>query len=407
MELFKDTNIDFLGVKWICIAGSCILILIGVVSIMAHGGLRLGIDFSGGTQIVLKFNSHPEPGKIEKILKPLNIGLEGVQRYDEPSKDEVLIRVKQQAREGRDITQEVFNALSRALNPGAAAGRIDVNVQGRDTLAAALQNADPDNVAGQPGEASAAHYRAVGEAIVAHRSELGLYRSPAEFAGIAGASRAVQAWLGQNTVIGPFTLFSSANVGPQVGHDLRTKAMWAIVLSTLAMLAYIAFRFDFKFGVGAIVAIMHDTVITIGILSMLNREFTLVVVAALLTLVGYSMNDTVVVYDRIRENMRRSRRDPLSKLINDSINQTLSRTVISSGLTFLVVLALFLLGGEVLNTFALTLVIGIIVGTYSSIYVAAPIVVIWNEWQDKRRLAAAPARAAGKGASGSKKSGKR
>jgi preprotein translocase subunit SecF len=308
MELFKDTNIDFLRVKWICIAASWVLILIGVVSIVAHGGLRLGIDFSGGTQIVLKFNSHPEPGKIEKILKPLNIGLEGVQRYDEPSKDEVLIRVKQQAREGRDITQEVFNALSRALGPGGPAGKIDVNVQGRDTLAAALQRADPDNVAGQPGEAAAAHYRAVGEAIVSHRSELGLYRTPANFAGIAGISPAVRAWLGQNTVIGPFTLFSSANVGPQVGHDLRSKAMWAIVLSTLAMLAYIAFRFDFKFGVGAIVAIMHDTIITIGILSLLNREFTLVVVAALLTLVGYSMNDTVVVYDRIRENMRRNQR---------------------------------------------------------------------------------------------------
>jgi preprotein translocase subunit SecF len=169
------------------------------------------------------------------------------------------------------------------------------------------------------------------------------------------------------------------------------------------MLFYIWFRFDVKFGVGAIVAIIHDTLITIGLLSIFNREITLVVVAALLTLVGYSMNDTVVVYDRIRENLKNNRRDPMSKVINDSINQTLSRTVMSSGLTFLVVVALFFLGGEVLNTFALTLVIGIIVGTYSSIYVAAPIVVIWNDLQNRRRPAPASAKSAPKAG----KSGKR
>jgi preprotein translocase subunit SecF len=405
MELFKDTHIDFLRVKWICIGISWTVILAGLLSIFLHGGLRFGIDFSGGTQIVLKFHSRPEPTKIEEILRPLKLGLEGVQRYDDPSKNEVLIKVKQQAKEGRDIAQEVFAALSAALGGPPAGGKIDVNVKGHDTFTAALAKADPDNMTGQPGDAALLHYRAAGEAIVAYRSEIGLFGSPSEFEKIPGVSPAVQAWLKQNTAIGPFTVLSADNVGPQVGHDLRTKAMWAVILSTLAMLAYIAFRFDFKFGVGAIVAIIHDTIITIGILSMLNREFTLVVVAALLTLVGYSMNDTVVVYDRIRENLRANRREPLAKIINDSINQTLSRTVMSSGLTFLVVVALFLLGGEVLNTFALTLVIGIIVGTYSSIYVAAPIVVIWNEYQEKRRAASSPAaRPAGKPG---RKSGKR
>lgn len=412
MELFRNTHIDFLRVKWICIGVSWALIVAGFVSIAAHGGLRFGIDFSGGTQIVLKFASRPEPAKIESILKPLNLGLEGVQRYDTPDKNEALIKVKQQAREGRDVTQEVFSALSAAMGAPAASGKIDINVKGHDTFAASLAGPDPDNVGGKLGASAAQHYATAGDAIVAYRSKIGLFRSAADIDAIPDVSPAVKAWLKQNTVIGPFTVLSADNVGPQVGHDLRTKALWAVILSTAAMLVYIWVRFDVKFGVGAIVAIIHDTLITIGLLSIFNREITLVVVAALLTLVGYSMNDTVVVYDRIRENIKNNRRDPLPKIINDSINQTLSRTVMSSGLTFLVVVALFFLGGEVLNTFALTLVIGIIVGTYSSIYVAAPIVVIWNEWQNRRRPAPVPARSAApakpaSNAAGNRKSGKR
>jgi preprotein translocase subunit SecF len=419
MELFRDTHIDFLRVKWICIGVSWALIVAGFISIAAHGGLRFGIDFSGGTQIVLKFAGRPDPSKIEGILKPLNLGLEGVQRYDAPEKNEVLIKVKQQAREGRDVTQEVFSALSGAMGGPAAGGRIDINTKGHDTFAVSLSAPDPDNVAGKLGTAAAQHYLAAGDAIVAYRSRIGLFRSAADIDAIPDVTPAVKAWLKQNTVIGPFTVLSADNVGPQVGRDLRTKALWAVLLSTLAMLVYIWFRFDVKFGVGAIVAIIHDTLITIGLLSIFNREITLVVVAALLTLVGYSMNDTVVVYDRIRENMKGNRRDPLAKVINDSINQTLSRTVMSSGLTFLVVVALFFLGGEVLNTFALTLVIGIIVGTYSSIYVAAPIVVIWNDLQNRRRPAPAPAKvtagartppakaSSAPNAAGSRKSGKR
>ena len=403
MELFRNTKIDFLRVKWICIGVSWALIVLGFISIAAHHGLRFGIDFSGGTQIVLKFASRPDPARIESILKPLNLGLEGVQRYDDPTKDEVLIKVKQQAKEGRDVTQEVFAALSSALGSSAAPNKVDVNVKGHDTLAVSIAPTDPDNVAGKLGNAAAQHYASVGDAIVAYRSQIGLFKSPADFDAIPGVSPAIKTWLKQNAVIGPFTVLSADNVGPQVGRDLRTKALWAVLLSTVAMLLYIWFRFDVKFGVGAIVAIIHDTLITIGLLSIFDREITLVVVAALLTLVGYSMNDTVVVYDRIRENLKTNRRDPLPKVINDSINQTLSRTVMSSGLTFLVVVALFLLGGEVLSTFALTLVIGIIVGTYSSIYVAAPIVVIWNDLQNKRRPAPAVARPATKAG----KSGKR
>jgi preprotein translocase subunit SecF len=154
------------------------------------------------------------------------------------------------------------------------------------------------------------------------------------------------------------------------------------------MLVYIWFRFEWVYGVGAVVAVFHDTIITIGIFSLLNKEITLTVVAALLTLVGYSMNDTIVIFDRIRENLHLNRRESLADVINRSVNQTLSRTVMTSGLTFLAVLSLFLFGGPVLHGFSLALVIGILIGTYSSVFVASPIVLAYHDWDDKRKKAA-------------------
>jgi preprotein translocase subunit SecF len=202
----------------------------------------------------------------------------------------------------------------------------------------------------------------------------------------------VKAWCQANAYTGPFVLLSAENVGPQVGADLQKKALLAVIWSSIGMLAYVAFRFrSVPFGVGAVVAIIHDTLITVGLLALFGREFNLVVVAALLTLVGYSMNDTVVVYDRVRENQKTPKKEALESVINRSINQTLSRTILTSGATMLVVVALYFLGGEVLNTFALTLMIGIVVGTYSSIYVAAAIVVIWKDFKNRRKLAVVPA----------------
>jgi preprotein translocase subunit SecF len=228
--------------------------------------------------------------------------------------------------------------------------------------------------------------------VLARRSSLGLFRSPTEAAGTPGVSLPVKDWIEKNTYAGPFVLLSAENVGPQVGADLQKKALAAVFWSTMGMLAYIAFRFrSFPFGVGAVVATVHDVLITVGLLAIFGREFNLVTVAALLTLVGYSVNDTVVVYDRIRENLRSPKKEALEAVVNRSINQTLSRTILTSGATMLVVVAVFFLGGEVLNTFALTLIIGIIVGTYSSIYVASPIVVIWKNFANRKKLAAVPA----------------
>ncbi|HYK43102.1 MAG TPA: protein translocase subunit SecF [Thermoanaerobaculia bacterium] len=391
MELFRETNINFLRWKWWAIGASWALILIGLLAIFVQKGLRFGIDFAGGTQIALKFRERPDIDRLRKLLDAGNFGDTGIQRYEAPEKNEVLVRVQQQKKEGRDITAEVLALLRQGLGASSDPARLDLNIQGRDNLAARLIAADPDRAAGKPGTTPADYYARVAEEIVAQRSRLGIFRSPADVDAVPSVSTAVKDWVKANTTTGPFVLLSAENVGPQVGADLRKTALWAIATSMLGMLIYIGWRFrSLPFGVGAVVALIHDTLITVGLLALMGREFNLVVVAAILTLVGYSVNDTVVVYDRIRENQRSPKKEPLESVINRSINQTLSRTILTSGATMLVVVALFILGGEVLNTFALTLIIGIIIGTYSSIYVAAPIVIIWRDFFGKRKLAAVP-----------------
>jgi preprotein translocase subunit SecF len=178
-----------------------------------------------------------------------------------------------------------------------------------------------------------------------------------------------------------FTVRNVQMVGPTVGKQLEKQALLATLYSLLGMLVYLWFRFQLIYGVAAVVACFHDTLITVGAFALFNREISLTVIAAILTLVGYSMNDTIVVFDRIRENLRLSRRESLPDVVNRSINQTLSRTVLTSGLTFLTVLSLFIFGGPVLNNFSFALVIGILIGTYSSIAIAAPMLVAWQEWR--------------------------
>ena len=186
----------------------------------------------------------------------------------------------------------------------------------------------------------------------------------------------------------PFTVRNVQVVGPTVGKQLEKQALLATLWSMLGMLVYLWFRFQLIYGVAAVVACFHDTLITVGAFALLNKEISLTVIAAILTLVGYSMNDTIVVFDRIRENLRLRRRESLPDVVNRSINQTLSRTVLTSGLTFLTVLSLFIFGGQVLNGFSFALVVGILIGTYSSIAIAAPMLVAWQEWRTRRGKAA-------------------
>ncbi len=200
---------------------------------------------------------------------------------------------------------------------------------------------------------------------------------------------AVESALHANYHDSSFEVIQVDIVGPTAGKQLQRQAIWATLYSLVGMLVYLWFRFELIYGVAAVVAVFHDTLITIGAFSLSNQEITLTVIAAILMLIGYSMNDTVVVFDRIRENLALSRRETLSSVVNRSINQTLSRTVLSSGLTFLTVLSLYLFGGEVLHGFSFALVIGILIGTYSSIAVAAPMLVAWQDWRARQGKAAA------------------
>ena len=211
-----------------------------------------------------------------------------------------------------------------------------------------------------------------------------LIRIPVTEAGTEGLSGQIQQGLAGKFGEQAFEIRRLETVGPKVGKDLRRKAMLAVLFSTVMMGVYIAFRFEPRFGVGAAVALLHDVLITAGALSMTNMEFDLTVVAALLTVVGFSVNDTVIVCDRIRENMRKLRRDSLTAIINRSINETLSRTIITTGTAVLVIIALLFLGGEVIHAFAFALLVGFTIGTYSSIYVASPIVLLWEK-EGKRR----------------------
>jgi preprotein translocase subunit SecF len=206
-----------------------------------------------------------------------------------------------------------------------------------------------------------------------------------QLSAVPGVTPAVINALKQQCYLAPYNVRSVDMVGPKVGAELRAKAIGATLYALAGMLVYIAFRFEWIYGVAAVIACFHDTIITIGLFSIFGKEIDLTVIAALLTLVGYSMNDTIVIFDRIRENLKLSRREPLESLINKSVNQTLSRTVMTSGLTFLTVIALFLFGGPVLHNFSFALVVGIIIGTYSSVFVASPIVLFWQNYTEGRR----------------------
>lgn len=198
----------------------------------------------------------------------------------------------------------------------------------------------------------------------------------------------VFAVLGQRFGQDRVTLELVEMVGPQVGADMRRKGMLSILYAMVGILVYITLRFQLRFALGALAALIHDIVITVGVFSIFNKEFTLPIIAALLTIIGYSLNDTIVVYDRIRENVRRMPKEQLSIVVNNSINQTLSRTILTSGTTLLVVLCLFLLGGEVIHDFSFALIVGIIVGTYSSIYIASPILLLGGRGKAAARASA-------------------
>jgi preprotein translocase subunit SecF len=396
VELFKQVSIDWLSKKWLFFGVSWFFIALGVVGYVIHGGLAYNIDFTGGTVIYLKFKQTPDLDLIRKSLKPEASSPPLIQRYDIPAKNTVQIRM--QTAFGQKIEaghSDLQNLLRRAFDPPHLDSKqIDFNNVGLDALYKNLLGSDPDNLKAQnkTTQEMDSYYRTLSQALLDYRNRVGegLVQSLADLKNVPGMSNAVLARLEQDFYAGPFTVKGVESVGAVVGSDLRRRAELAVGLSFLGMLIYVGFRFKPIYGVAAVVALFHDVAITIGLFALTNKEISLTVIAALLTLVGYSMNDTIVVFDRVRENLRLQRKESLFKILNLSINQTLSRTIMTSGMTFLSVFALFVFGGEVLNGFSFALTVGIIIGTYSSIGIASPIVEWWYrsvEQKSKRKAA--------------------
>jgi preprotein translocase subunit SecF len=311
MQIFTNTSYNFTRWRWQAAALSLVFVIAGISVIVSRGGLPVGIDFSGGTIVVLKFDRDVTEDQVRQAVAPIP-GEEVVQQYGNAQDREWLIRL----------------ALTDTAEDGFS---ID---QGSQQILEAIE------AAGLP----------------------------------------------------TFELLSREIVGPVIGADLQRRGIYATLASVFAIAVYIAFRFRVSFAVGAVVAVFHDVIVTVAFLVFFGFDLSLNIVAALLTITGYSVNDTIVIFDRVRENLRARRRDALDDVVNLSVNQTLSRTVITSGTTFVSVLALYLFGGEVLRGFAFTMLVGVVSGTYSTVFIASAIAIVLSK--RKLPLATSPAAAA-------------
>ncbi len=486
VELFRNPRIDWLNAKKFFIGITIFLLVMGAIAVQFRG-FNLGVDFTGGTLLMVRFKEQEQPSldQIRSALSAAHIDTSKVTLQPVTSRPNELIIHSPQLVEGSEADRRVdedkraiISAMQR-LNPAGDidAGRININSVDAAGVEAELRQADPLDIKAQyfPTEHP---YRQVGDQIIAVRNgpNKGFLQDIAALQGLslevkdlpafdqnkvkpvildrfyagkidlnlAGRSEIEEA-LGRidplgvgagsdlytkaaqaisdyrrnskgviddisliqtqdvsaellekmkaNFTEGNFAVISADVVGAVVGKDLRNRAIYVTLAALAGMLVYIAFRFEWIYGVAAVLAVFHDILITLGIFALFHWEISLTVIAALLTLVGYSMNDTIVVFDRIRENVRVRRRDSLAQIANDSINQTLSRTVIAAGLTFLSVVAIVLFGGEVLRGFALALTIGIIIGTYSSIAVASPMMLWWKYVTGRNKGAGRPGEA--------------
>jgi preprotein translocase subunit SecF len=403
LELFKQPNIDWMGKAKYFYALSGILLLAGWISIYWNHGLRYGIDFKGGTNVDVRFAQPPSIDKLRRGLNAQGLGdaeIQGISDVANPNSNEVLIFVEGKGQDEQVLDTnraKVLNALNATYGVFNS-GKADFNSATLSTLTAVLTQKDPLFLSVNAGD----RYQQLARKLLDYRdkSANGVVSSIDDLSKVDSVNPAVLAALKDSYAVGPFAIRSVEIVGPKVGAELRTQAILVTLYALGGMLVYIAFRFEWVYGAAAVLAVFHDVLITLGFFSLLRFEISLTVIAALLTLVGYSMNDTIVIFDRIRENNRLLRKEAFADVVNKSINQTLSRTILTSGLTFLTVLVLFLMGGQVLRAFSFALVVGIVVGTYSSFGIAAPLVVAWNKWRGQG-LAAGTGPAAGNKTRGS------
>jgi preprotein translocase subunit SecF len=430
IELFKQPNIDWMGKAKYFFALSGILLAIGWAAIFFKGGIKYGIDFKGGTNVDVIFAQPPNVDKLRSSLRAQGLNNTEIQGISSSAistshSNEVLIFVEQAGQNDQAIDNsktKVLDALDAAY--GVSSGsKPDFNSTSTNALANFLSEKDPLGLSVGAGN----KYQVLASNLLAFRDKdkNGVIDNFSELSQASGAAPAVVSAIEQHYSLAPFAIRNVEIVGPKVGAELRNQAIRVTLYALAGMLVYIAFRFyggqiggstgwaakgavgallrfvdRIIFGVAAVLAVFHDVLITLGLFKIFGFEISLTVIAALLTLVGYSMNDTIVIFDRIRENNRLLRKEPFSEVVNKSINQTLSRTILTSGLTFLTVLVLFLMGGQVLRAFSFALVVGIVVGTYSSFGIAAPLVVAWNRWRG-HSVAAGTGTAAGNKTRGS------
>jgi preprotein translocase subunit SecF len=399
IEFFKEPNIDWMGKAKYFYGLSAILLIAGLISWLHEGGLRYGIDFRGGTNVDVRFAQPPNIDQIRNALRAQGLGGSEIQAVSSgmtaSNSNEVLIFVEQKGSgdEASDTSKgQVLTALN-AMYGAKDPNKPDFNAATPSSLAEVLSSKDPLALSTNAGD----RYNELARRLLAFRDgpKNGVITNFSELNGVDGATPAVISALNSNYAIGSFTVRGVESVGPKVGAELRKQAIYVTLYALAGMLAYIAFRFEWVFGAAAVLAVFHDVLITLGFFSILHFEISLTVIAALLTLVGYSMNDTIVIFDRIRENNRLLRKESFADVVNKSINQTLSRTILTSGLTFLTVLVLFLMGGQVLRAFSFALVVGIVVGTYSSFGIAAPLVVAWHHWRGDKGAVGSTGSAAG------------
>ena len=393
IELFKQPNLNWMGKAKFFFALSGILLIAGWTSIFLKGGLRYGIDFKGGTNVDVRFSQPPNIDRIRAGLTQQGLGTSEIQPISDPANpngNEVVIGLEQKGEGDQALDTgktQVVNALNQTFGT-VTSGKPDFNSVTPSSLAAFLTQRDPLILSTNAGD----RYQQLAAKILAYRDGKeanGVLSNFDALSQVQGVTPAVFSAIKDNYALGSFAIRNVEIVGPKVGAELRRQAIYVTLYALGGMLVYIAFRFEWVYGAAAVLAVFHDVLITLGFFSLLRFEISLTVIAALLTLVGYSMNDTIVIFDRIRENNRLLRRESFADVVNKSINQTLSRTILTSGLTFLTVLVLFLMGGQVLRAFSFALVVGIVVGTYSSFGIAAPLVVAWNRWRGQKAVAGA------------------
>jgi preprotein translocase subunit SecF len=392
-QWFNNLQIDWLGKTKYFVLGSALMLLAGAIAMWQDGGPLLGIDFRGGTLVYARFDKAPNIDQIRAGLRTQGLAdatIQQIRDINNPNTHEVVIGIEQKGRAEEALDQgraAILTALRQTFGGGDAA-KPDFNSATPSVLAEFLTRRDPL----LKGAASAEAYKQLGAALASFRDRQrgGLLTNFDELATVEGSGPQVAAAVKDSFSLAGYAVRSAEIVGPRVGAQLRNQAIWATLSALAGMLIYIAFRFEWIYGAAAVIAVFHDVLVTLGFFAIFNYEISLTVVAALLTLVGYSMNDTIVIFDRMRENLRLMRREPLAVIANTSINQTLSRTFLTSGLTFLTVLVLFLMGGEVLRSFSFALFIGVMVGSYSTVGIAAAMVVAWDNWkgQDGSRVSA-------------------